>query len=252
MIPQVAAADVPYLSTDQIIEVDRAMMDDYHIDLVRMMENAGRNLAHLARDRFLDGDPRGHHVVVLAGTGGNGGGALVAARRLHNYGAGVSVFTTRPADEFAQVPGQQLDLLRRMGVPISAVDAAESSETADLVLDGVIGYSLRGAPRGDAGALIEWANAQSSPVLSLDSPSGIDTTTGTVFDPAIRATATMTLALPKKGLRTPGVEAHVGELYLADISVPPELYKKFLGIDVGPIFATGDILHLVGDEPSPM
>jgi NAD(P)H-hydrate epimerase len=245
MIPKTAAADIPYLSTEQMIEVDRAMVDDYHIDLVRMMENAGRNLAHLVRDRFLDGDPRGHHVVVLAGTGGNGGGALVAARRLRNYGAAVSVFTTRPDDAFVRVPGQQLDLLRRMGVPIGAANTVESVEAADLVLDGVIGYSLRGAPRGDARTLIDWANAQSSPVLSLDSPSGIDTTTGTVFDPAIRATATMTLALPKEGLRAPSVQAHIGELYLADISVPPELYKRFLGIDVGPIFARSDILRLV-------
>ena len=245
MIPPVDAADIPYLSTDQMIEVDRAMMEDYHIDLVRMMENAGRNLAHLARERFLDGDPRGRHVIVLAGTGGNGGGALVAARRLHNYGTSVSVFTTKPDDAFNLVPGQQLDLLRRMDVTIESADAVASAETADLVLDGVIGYSLRGAPRGAAGALIEWANAQSCPVLSLDAPSGVDTTTGTVFDPAVRATATMTLALPKEGLGTPGVQAHVGELYLADISVPPELYKRFLGIDVGPIFAESDILQIV-------
>jgi len=251
MIPPISPNELAYLSTDQMIEVDRAMMEDYGIDLVRMMENAGRNLAHLARARFLDGDPRGRRIIVLAGTGGNGGGAMVAARRLHNYGAAVSVFTTKSHDSFAPVPGQQLDLLRPMGVPIGAADAVESGKPADVILDGVIGYSLRGAPRGDAGALIEWANSQSSPVLSLDAPSGIDTTTGTVFDPAIRATATLTLALPKEGLRTPGVQAHVGELYLADIGVPPELYEKFLGIDVGPIFATGDILHLVGDEPSP-
>ncbi|NIM09211.1 MAG: NAD(P)H-hydrate epimerase, partial [Planctomycetales bacterium] len=55
---------------------------DYRIDLIQMMENAGRNLAHLARSRFLGGDPQGKRVAVLAGTGGNGGGALVCARRL--------------------------------------------------------------------------------------------------------------------------------------------------------------------------
>lgn len=54
----------------------------------------------------------------------------------------------------------------------------------------------------------------------------------------------MTLALPKEGLRALGVDAHVGEFYLADISVPPELYVRFLGIDVGPIFAQSEILRL--------
>jgi len=244
MIPTTAAAEVPYLTTDQMIEVDRAMIEDYHIDLVRMMENAGRNLAQLARERFLGGDPRGRRVVVVAGTGGNGGGTLVAARRLHNYGAVVSVFVTRPIDEFTAVPDRQLDLLRRMGLAIRPADTVESIETLDLVLDGVIGYSLRGAPRGEAGALIRWMNEQAAPVLSLDTPSGVDTTTGTVFEPAVRATATMTLALPKEGLRAPGVVSHVGELYLADISVPPELYSRFLGVEVGPIFAQSEILRL--------
>lgn len=245
MIPEISAADVPYLTTDQMIEVDRAMMEDYRIDLVRMMENAGRNQAHLARERFLGGDPRARRVVVLAGTGGNGGGALVAARRLHNYGSVVSVLVTKPIDDFTPVPGQQLDLLRRMGLTIGAAGDMESIETPDLVLDGVIGYSLHGAPRGEAGTLVRWANEQAAPVLSLDAPSGVDTTTGTVFEPAIRAAATMTLALPKEGLRAPGVDTHVGELYLADISAPPELYARFLGIDVGPIFASSDIVRLV-------
>ncbi len=245
MIPSATSAEVPYLTTDQMIEVDRAMMEDYRIDLVRMMENAGRNLAHLARERFLGGDPRGLRVVVLAGTGGNGGGALVAARRLHNYGAIVRVLVTKPIDEFAPVPGRQFDLLHRMGLTIGSSSDVESVGTLDVVLDGVIGYSLQGAPRGEAETLIRWANEQAAPVLSLDAPSGVDTTTGTVFEPAIRAAATMTLALPKEGLRAPGVETHVGELYLADISVPPELYARFLGIDVGPIFAEGDIVRLV-------
>lgn len=71
------------------------MVEDYGIALVQMMENAGRNLAHLAREVFLGGDPRGKHVLVSAGSGGNGGGALVGARRLLGYGALVEVATTR-------------------------------------------------------------------------------------------------------------------------------------------------------------
>ena len=76
---------IPYLTTKQIIEVDQLMVEKYHIDLIQMMENAGRNLAHLARTRFLTGDLEQKRVKVLAGTGRNGGGALVCARRLHNW-----------------------------------------------------------------------------------------------------------------------------------------------------------------------
>jgi NAD(P)H-hydrate epimerase len=93
--------------------------------------------------------------------------------------------------------------------------------------------------------LIEWANDQSAPVLALDVPSGLEATTGVALSPAIRATVTLTLALPKKGLRVPGVERHVGELYLADISVPSTLYTRVgLEQEVGPIFAGGGIVRL--------
>jgi NAD(P)H-hydrate epimerase len=118
-------------------------------------------------------------------------------------------------------------------------------DEANVIVDGLIGYSLKGAPYGLVRDLIMWANEESAPVLSLDTPSGLDTTTGTVFDPAIQAAATMTLALPKEGLRAPGAAGLVGELYLADISVPPSLYSEpALGLDVGPIFSAGDIVRL--------
>lgn len=235
----------PYLTTDQMREVDRAMIEDYQILLIQMMENAGRNLAHLARTRFLDGDPRGKTVVVLSGTGGNGGGGLVCARRLHGWGASVLVITTRPIEAYEGVPAHQLSIVQRMGIPILPISQTRLLPEPDLTVDAVIGYSLRGAPRGAAAILITWANAQAAPVLSLDTPSGLDTTAGVIHDPTVRATATMTLALPKEGLRSSNAQSVVGELYVADISVPPSLYHSdALQLTVGPLFATRDIVRL--------
>ncbi len=243
--PTYSGNDLPYITTEQMIEVDRAMIEDYHIALIQMMENAGRNLAHLARGRLFNSDARDKHVTVLAGTGGNGGGALVCARRLHNYGAQVTVYVTRARTDFTPIPAHQYDILEQMGVSIKSADAISNEALPDLIIDGVIGYSLKGAPRGTAGDLIRWANHANVPILSLDAPSGVDTTTGTVYDPAIRATATMTLALPKAGLRVDSVQAQVGELYLADISVPPELYADpALNLNVSHIFAQSDIVRL--------
>jgi NAD(P)H-hydrate epimerase len=237
--------ELPYLSVRQMVEVDRAMVEDFRIDLVRMMENAGRALAHLARARFLGDDPKGRKVVILAGTGGNGGGALVCARRMHAWGADIAVFLTRPPGEFKPVPAQQLEILRRMGVPFAGGLPPSATPRPDLVVDGVIGYSLKGSPEGPAADLIHWANGQDAPVLSLDVPSGVDAETGVALDPAIRASATLTLALPKEGLRAPDAERYVGELYLADIGVPPSLYSRPpLGLSVGPIFAESDLLRL--------
>ena len=80
MIPP--PVEIPFLTTDQMREVDRLMIEEYGLELIQMMENAGRNLAGAGRDLFLAGDPVGQRVAILCGTGGNGGGGLVAARRL--------------------------------------------------------------------------------------------------------------------------------------------------------------------------
>lgn len=237
--------EVPFLTTKQMVEVDRAMIEDYRIELIQMMENAGRNLAHLARKRFLDGNPEHKLIVILAGTGGNGGGALVCARRLHNYGAEVQIITTKPVEYFSPIPAHQLEIACRMAIRVSDFIDLMGAFTPDLIIDGIIGYSLKGAPRGDAARMIRWANEQNSPILSLDTPSGVDATTGNTFDPSIHAAATMTLALPKEGLRSAEVQKNIGELYLADISVPTGLYSQPpLSLDVGNIFSRSDIVRL--------
>lgn len=238
-----SSVQIPYLTAEQMREVDRAMIEDYHVELLQMMENAGRNLADLARVRFLDGDPTGRTVVILAGSGGNGGGALVCARRLAAWGAQVQVYVTRSPQEMAPVPAHQLDILQQMGVPARPAEQAGDAPHAHLVVDGIIGYGLSGTPRGTAAELIRWANVQRLPVLALDVPSGLDSTTGVPYDPCIQATATMTLALPKTGLRDPRARPYVGELFLADISVPPQVYAP-LGMRVGPLFARSDLVRL--------
>jgi NAD(P)H-hydrate epimerase len=140
------------------------------------------------------------------------------------------VITTHLDRYFHGVPAHLLQILRRMNVPVLTFDEIAADEgllsastTIDLIIDAIIGNSLSGAPSGAAAELIRWSNKQSAPTLSLESPSGIDATSGQVFDPSVRASATLTLALPKVGLKKCGASQFVGELYLADISIPPAL-----------------------------
>ncbi|MEN8373976.1 MAG: NAD(P)H-hydrate epimerase [Gemmatimonadota bacterium] len=231
---------VPAVTAEQMIEVDRAMIEDFGIDLARMMEHAGRHLAHLARVRFLEGDPRGRGVAVLAGTGGNGGGALVAARRLSGWGAEVTAYLL-DEDRLGAVPEEQRRILSALGVRTRALDAF--ADPGDLILDGLFGYGLSGPPRGGAADAILEANDASAPLLSLDVPSGVDATSGVSHESSIRADATLTLALPKTGLTLQEARPFTGELYVADISVPPGLYAS-IGLEVGPLFAEYEILRL--------
>jgi NAD(P)H-hydrate epimerase len=224
-----ARRDVPALTADQMREVDRAMIEDLHIELIQMMENAGRGLACLAISEFAP-----TAVTVLAGPGGNGGGGMVAARHLVNRGRSVTVVLSAP-ETLTTVPAHQADILSRMGVTVT-----DRPQDADLVVDALIGYSLRGNPHGRTAELIEWANAQSAPVLALDTPSGLDVTTGVAGTPCINATATLTLALPKVGLLD---AAPVGELYLADISVPSIVYRR-MGVSVPDLFSQGSVIRV--------
>jgi NAD(P)H-hydrate epimerase len=113
---------------------------------------------------------------------------------------------------------------------------------ADLVIDALVGYSLQGNPRGRAADLINWANDQPVPILSLDTPSGLDVTSGSAGEPCVKASATMTLALPKTGLTL--AKALVGELYLADISVPALVYRR-LGVEVPDLFRMSAVVRLI-------
>jgi len=236
-----------------MLEVDRVMEEDLGIGLTQMMENAGRGLARLAADRFLGGDPRGRRVLAVAGKGGNGGGVLVASRRLAAWGARVHVWLVSDPSELSSVPRAQFEILRRMEIPMQSPADPPPVEEAfgvpsfqrGLILDGLVGYSLSGALRGKTAGLVRWMAGQEAAVLSLDVPSGLDGTTGQALEPTVNATATFTLALPKTGLLHEDARGWVGELYLADIGVPPGVYEPF-GFEVEGLFSNGDILHLSG------
>lgn len=230
---------IPALTTVQMAEVDRLMIEEYGILLIQMMENAGRNLAEQAR-RMLGGGLAGHRIVVLCGRGHNGGGGMVAARHLHDRGALVSTKLVGDPVGLKEIPAHQWDILQVMD--LTQADDPDLAQ-ADLILDAIIGYGLSGDPRGEAARWIRQANEAQRPILALDAPSGLDTTSGSAGDPCIRATATLTLALPKVGLLSPAARPVVGDLYLADISVPPELYRR-LGLDIDPIFEKDTIVRI--------
>ncbi|MCP4381874.1 MAG: NAD(P)H-hydrate epimerase, partial [Hyphomicrobiales bacterium] len=227
-----------------MIEVDRLMIEDYGISLIQMMENAGRCLAVLGRQRFLGGDVVGARVAVLAGSGGNGGGAITAGRRLAAWGADVYLGLTRLPEAMKNVPRRQFDIARRFdGVSLLTPDSP--GDSFDLILDGLVGYSLSGTPSGTTADWIAWANRHAAPIVSLDVPSGFDSADGSIREPAIRADATLTLALPKRGLRGPGAKENTGALYCADISVPPGLYARLKPpVSVATFFGRSDIVRV--------
>jgi NAD(P)H-hydrate epimerase len=184
---------IPAITSQQMAEVDRLMIDEYGIQLIQMMENAGRSLAELSR-RMLGGNVIDKCILVLCGGGNNGGGGMVAARHLHNWGAEILLKVLAPEAQLKNIPAHQYEILKKMKIP----DHRTSDlSTFDLVIDAMIGYGLTGNPRGMIADWIRRVNDTTHPVLALDTPSGLNATTGVPGNPCIHATATMTLALPK-------------------------------------------------------
>lgn len=219
---------LPALTEDQMREVDRIAMEDFGLSVLQMMENAGRNLALHAIEIVGDSNAE---IVILTGSGGNGGGGISCARHLRNRGYRVSLFLTKDPSELRGSAGAQYHIVETAGLQAMPTEKAEEHiRQAALVIDALIGYSLKGAPRGITKDLIKIANEFSARTLALDIPSGFNSTSGNTPGIAIKPHRTLTLALPKTGLR-----AVPGELYVADIGIPPEVYLP-LGVTLEPFF----------------
>ncbi len=223
------------VNSDQMRELDRIMLHEYHIDLLMLMENAGRDLALQAK-RILTGPLQGKRILVMVGNGNNGGGGLASARHLYNWGAKVEIVLSSQKRDIIEAPARQLRILEKIGIPIREDVHEIRSRIFDLIIDSLLGYNQKGDPRGRVADLVEFANATRTPILALDIPTGLDPDTGQPNNPCIKATQTLTLAIPKIGLLKDAARPFVGELFVADISVPKDLYWKF-GIRPEPTFS---------------
>ncbi|MEF8894355.1 NAD(P)H-hydrate epimerase [Halodesulfurarchaeum sp.] len=227
--------DVPAVTTTEMNAVDRVAVEEVGLQLLQMMENAGRILAWHVRDVRPEDVP----VLVVAGNGGNGGGGMVCARHLANRGIPVRVILDRSPEDLFGAAATQYRILEAMDVSITATGEQLSQSVGKrVIVDALIGYGLDGEVRPPASKLIESLNELSEPIVSLDVPSGIDATTGETLGIAVTPTRTVTLALPKTGLET-GTEA----LYLADIGIPQTVYER-INIEYDRPFGPADWIEL--------
>jgi hydroxyethylthiazole kinase-like uncharacterized protein yjeF len=213
-----------YLTAEEMAEADRIAIEEFGVDVVMLMENAGLETGILARKMF-GGNVAGRKVCCIVGKGNNGGDGLVAARHLHNWGAKVRVVLGAEKKDVRDVPAKQLRILEKMGVEIYG--PAGGFGGADLLVDSLLGYGSKGDPREPVASLIRKINLSGIPVLAVDVPSGLDATKGQPNEPCVVANATVTFGLLKTGFLNQESRRFVGELYLADISLPEPIYRKY-------------------------
>ena len=212
---------VPAVSALEMQQIDALAIDVYGLQLLQMMENAGRSLA---AEALLMIASKGDSIVVLAGAGGNGGGGLCAARHLLNRGIEVTIALARSPEELQPATQAQWQVLAQSGVrEASLCELRSALSSSKLVIDAIVGYGLDRHLRGrEAELAILTASRR---VLSLDIPSGMHATTGEADRPCVRPERIVTLALPKMGLAQTD-----SKLVLANLGIPADVYRR-AGID---------------------
>lgn len=210
--------------------MDSLAQDRFGISVGWLMEAAGWQVA-----RFC-----GAPTAVVCGVGNNAGDGLAAARHLHRWGklhsvCCVDVHRLRGAAE------DELKALRRIGVPILAEPKLDGAE---VVVDAIFGTGLSRRPENVFRAWIDAINSSGKRVVAVDVPSGLDADTGIAYAPSVRADVTVALGLPKPGLLLADGPALAGELWVADIGVPFEVYSV-LGVEVPrDLFSSADRVRL--------
>lgn len=189
-----------------------------------LMENAGRAFVDALADRWR---LAGLRAVVLCGPGNNGGDGLVAARRLADHGAKVSVFQVgRPPSNDAKIM-----LLVERRVPIRRLEEGIAPlsawlETADLVVDALLGTGRRRPIVGlmaEVLAMVGASRRRGLKIAAMDLPSGLAADTGEIDPATLPTDVTITLGAPKRGLFLPPGGALVGEIVVVDIGIPSSL-----------------------------
>jgi len=232
-------------------ELEERAMNDYAIPSILLMENAALQVVKHGL-RLLDGNTVLKVVTVVCGGGNNGGDGLAAARLFHVKDIGVRVFFVGDIQKAEGDALINLQIIQRMGIPIETNPETLPRAIADshLVVDALLGIGLSGALRPAHIQAINAINTATAPILAVDIPSGVNADTGKVTACAVRAHTTVTFGLAKVGLMTyPGAE-YVGQIIIAEISLPIESLTPPTGVHWLEALNTADITALLPNRPA--
>ena len=225
---------IPYspgeaLTCQQIRELDILAIEHVGIPGIVLMENAARAVAECIYAALLN--PPRAEVLLLCGPGNNGGDGFVVGRHQRNAGVKVTVVLATPREKSTGDAALNLGIYERMeGVLLNATKTGELerpralANSADVIVDALLGTGSTGAPRGTIAELIRLANdVPRARRVAIDIPSGLNADTGEVGEPCFKADATVTFVAPKVGFSGSAAREVLGRVIVADIGVPREL-----------------------------
>lgn len=213
-------------SAAQMREMDRRTIEEFGVPSLVLMENAALRVVDLIAERF--GPLRGKRVVVVCGKGNNGGDGLAIARHLATrFGAEVTVWLALDPEAYSGDAAANYKMAQAFGLDVTRTRPFPGGRGvgvgADILVDALLGTGIKGGVTGELTDYINAMNESARPIIAVDVPSGLDADTGKVEGACVKATLTVTFALPKFGLMVyPGAE-YVGELVVADIGMPRQV-----------------------------
>jgi ADP-dependent NAD(P)H-hydrate dehydratase / NAD(P)H-hydrate epimerase len=214
------------VTAEEVRRLDRATIERGTAG-VELMERAGAGVAAAIERQF--GPVLGLRVLVLCGTGNNGGDGFVAARSLAARGAEVHVGILGPRDRVRGDARSQLERMEAAGVRGHLIaDAAgldglrAARDVWDFAIDALLGTGARGEPEGlmaEGVEILRQLDDAGTRVIAVDLPTGVDTDTGAIARRAVRADLTVTFSFPKRGHWLYPARAFVGALEVVDIGL---------------------------------
>jgi NAD(P)H-hydrate epimerase len=231
------------LSVDRLRRIDAIAIDDFGISSLVLMENAGRGAA----DRLATLAPRNGRIVILCGSGNNGGDGLVIARHLHAGNHPVSVWMLGAREKLTPDTNTNYGILAKTSVPCRWVEEIDPSQGLDtdhpgsirtlkdlqaslhsaaMIVDAMLGTGARGEPRGRMAQAIQGANKASAIRIAIDIPTGLDADTGTMAATTWLADHTLTLVAPKLCFSLDQAQRCLGKITVLPIGIPPEVLAR--------------------------
>ncbi|MFA7257468.1 MAG: NAD(P)H-hydrate dehydratase [Kiritimatiellales bacterium] len=232
------------VSAAEMRELDRRTIEA-GVTGEELMRRAGQGVADIASDVLAARN--GHSVLLIAGTGNNGGDVFAAATLLSGSDIDLEVWICGSQSKVKGDARLHLKKMIRGGIIPKEVrnenDLIPKTDP-DLIIDGLLGTGSKGAPRGFMTTLVEWINieAQYAFVLSIDIPSGINADSGIADGPAVKADMTATIGLPKTGLIRPEALPYVGNVEVINIGIPVEFIEDTAGCEEAVLIDRSDLV----------
>lgn len=197
-----------------------------------LMQRAAAALLREIRQRLQDTS----QLLILCGSGNNGGDGYDLARQAHAAGLQVTILWLTSPDRLSGAAREAADAALAAGIACQPFDSAQASawlnflspsaRSRTVIVDALLGTGAAGAPRPDYEQAIRWINKSGLPAVAVDIPSGVNADTGYVASVAVRACFTVSMIAPKQGLYTGDAPAYTGERIVDDLQVPASVFAQ--------------------------